>query len=248
MCVCNPGHYARGGACTFSTPYLPLPVRTVNGWRRCISFGAMFTFHQCFCCWALWCRYRWKQVSDGGALPRAGLIVPDPETFQPEAYKPTRFRMRTKFNVVASMLVNAVRAKTTLKLASYIQVEPCPFACPSTRLALLVEWCVSGYRWTPSERAPAILAVTSCCCLCVDPSFSLSLPLSSTSETTTRCDPRQSVPPSFPSLLLPSVVRSGSELILTRCVPYALRPRLHYDHHQGAARRAHRLAQAARCT
>jgi hypothetical protein len=74
-------------------------------------------------------RYRWKQVSDGGALPRAGLIVPDPETFQPEAYKPTRFRMRTKFNVLTSMLVNAVRAKTTLKLASYIQVGPCHVCC-----------------------------------------------------------------------------------------------------------------------
>ena len=68
-------------------------------------------------------RYRWKQVSDGGQLPRAGLVIPDPESFQPEAYKPTRFRMRTKFNVVTSMLVSALKAATTSKLASYIQVR-----------------------------------------------------------------------------------------------------------------------------
>jgi hypothetical protein len=68
-------------------------------------------------------RYRWRQVSDGGAWPRVGLIVPDPETFQPEAYKPVRFRMRTKFNVAKSLVVSALKAATTSKLAGVIQVR-----------------------------------------------------------------------------------------------------------------------------
>ena len=68
-------------------------------------------------------RYRWRQVSDGGKLPPAGRLVPTPESFQPEAYKPIRFRKRSTLRAMAWLTVSAMKSVTTSKLASYIQVQ-----------------------------------------------------------------------------------------------------------------------------
>jgi hypothetical protein len=68
-------------------------------------------------------RYRWRQMSDGGKVPPAGIVVPTPESFQPESYKPTRFRLRSKLRAMAWITVSSIKAATTSKLASYIQVQ-----------------------------------------------------------------------------------------------------------------------------
>jgi hypothetical protein len=107
-------------------------------------------------------RYRWRAKSDGGQLPLAGVHVPTPESFSPEAFKPMRFRKRNLGSAVLWKVGSALRALTTSKIASAIQVRAWCRDCTNagSARAPLPFVAVVNVRWLACvRRGKLILSV-----------------------------------------------------------------------------------------